>query len=157
VSLIAGALVCLFFMVTAVAGAQPVESHGQHVYVPAYSFLTVGPRDTQIRLTTVLSVRNVDPNRSMRLIAADYYDTDGARLDRYVRDPILIGPLGTHHIRIAEADLRGGEGANFIVEWAADPPVVPPLIETVMLGLASAQGISFTGEGRVIQERYPEE
>jgi hypothetical protein len=110
VRVVAGTLLWLFLLVPSMVDAQRVESHGQHAYVPAYSFHTVGPRDTQIRLLTILRVRNVDPDRPIQLIAADYYDTDGARLDRHVGDPISIGPLGTHHIRVAERDVRGGEG-----------------------------------------------
>jgi hypothetical protein len=136
--------------------AQQLErSYGQHVYLPVYSYIEVGPRNVRLGLTTILSVRNVDPDRSIRLLAADYYDSAGNRVERHVRSPISIGPLGTYHVQISEADHSGGPGANFVVMWEADPPVIPPLVETVMLGLSSAQGVSFTGESRVIKEIHP--
>ena len=54
---------------------------------------------------------------------------------------------------IAERDKAGGSGANFIVEWTATQPVTVPIIEAVMIGTQTQQGISFTSRGQVIAER----
>ena len=51
---------------------------------------------------------------------------------------------------IPERDESGGSGANFIVEWHSDKFVNPPIIESVMIGAQSSQGISFTSRGREI-------
>ncbi len=52
---------------------------------------------------------------------------------------------------VAENDAAGGFGANFLVDWVAEEPVNPPVVEAVMIGTARTQGISFVGEGRVIR------
>ena len=51
---------------------------------------------------------------------------------------------------IPESDKSGGSGANFIVEWKSDKYVNPPIVESVMIGTQTQQGISFTSRGRVI-------
>jgi len=51
---------------------------------------------------------------------------------------------------IPERDKSGGSGANFIVAWKSKTPVNPPIIESIMIGTQSQQGISFTSRGRVI-------
>ena len=51
---------------------------------------------------------------------------------------------------VVKRDESGGSGANFIVEWSSETPVNPPIIESVMIGAQSSQGISFTSRGREI-------
>jgi hypothetical protein len=41
-------------------------------------------------------------------------------------------------------------GANFIVKWKSATEVNPPIIESIMIGAQSSQGISFTSRGRAI-------
>ena len=43
-------------------------------------------------------------------------------------------------------------GANFLVKWKSPTKVNPPLIEGVMIGTRSGQGISFVSRGQVIDE-----
>jgi hypothetical protein len=38
------------------------------------------------------------------------------------------------------------------VRWAAETAVVPPVIECLMIGTRSGQGISIVSQGRVVQE-----
>jgi len=47
---------------------------------------------------------------------------------------------------------RAGSGANFLVKWKSQTKVNPPLIEGVMIGTRSGQGISFVSRGQVINE-----
>jgi hypothetical protein len=54
---------------------------------------------------------------------------------------------------VNKSDSSGGAGANFIVEWAADKEVSEPVIEAVMIGTQSTQGISFISPGRVVKNR----
>jgi len=53
---------------------------------------------------------------------------------------------------VPESDTSGGFGASFIVRWKSDDPVVPPVIECLMIGARSGQGISIVSPGRVISE-----
>jgi hypothetical protein len=61
--------------------------------------------------------------------------------------------LASNHIYIKEGDESGGFGANFIVRWESDKEINAPIIETVMIGARSGQGISFISQGQVITER----
>jgi hypothetical protein len=56
---------------------------------------------------------------------------------------------------VEERDLRGGVGANFIVQWRSDQPVTPPVVEAIMISTSQQQGISFLSTGRVVQENQP--
>jgi hypothetical protein len=53
---------------------------------------------------------------------------------------------------IKEGESGGGSGANFLVTWKAEQKVNPPIIEAIMIGTKSGQGISFVSPGRVITE-----
>ena len=59
--------------------------------------------------------------------------------------------VSTRYI-ITEDNKAGGSGANFIVAWKSDQKVNPPIIEAVMIGTHSGQGISFLSRGQVIKE-----
>jgi hypothetical protein len=53
---------------------------------------------------------------------------------------------------LPEADTGGGSGANFLVKWKSKTKVSPALIEGVMIGTRSGQGISFVSRGQVIKD-----
>ena len=46
----------------------------------------------------------------------------------------------------------GGAGANFIVKWTSSREVNVPIVECVMIGMKSGQGISFVSQGQEIKE-----
>ena len=48
-------------------------------------------------------------------------------------------------------DVRGGAGANFLVEWAADGPITEPAIEAVMIGTSGTTSYSFVSQGRRLE------
>lgn len=127
----------------------------QAVYVADYAHIYHGSERTRYPLTTTLSVRNTDPERSIAVNSVRYYDTEGDLARRFLEKPRRLGPLGTAEFVVAEHDISGGSGANFIVEWSADRPVSPPLIEAVMISTRQGQGLSFTTRGQPI-ERAPE-
>jgi hypothetical protein len=68
--------------------------------------------------------------------------------------PVRLPPLATHEILVDERDSLGGSGANFIVRWQSDQEVNVPIIESVMIGTQSQQGISFRCVGRPVQENH---
>lgn len=127
-------------------------SKGQTVYVPAYSNVFTGPRKLPFQLAATLSIRNTDPSTSLRVTAIDYYDTTGKLLRRYLDKPLALGPLASTYIHIEEKDDSGGFGANFIVRWGSDRVINTPVIECVMIGATSGQGISFVSPGQEIRE-----
>ena len=127
-------------------------SKGQTVYVPVYSNVFSGPRSLPFQLATTLSVRNTDLSASLRIPSIDYYDTNGKLVRRYLDKPLPLAPLGTSYVHIEEKDVSGGFGANFIVRWSADRVINAPIIECVMIGATSGQGISFVSPGQEIRE-----
>jgi hypothetical protein len=125
---------------------------GQTVYVPVYSNVFSGPKIRPFQLAATLSIRNTDPATPFRLKAIDYYDTNGKLLRHFLEKPLLLGPMASTSVHIEEKDDRGGFGANFIVRWDADRSINAPIIETVMIGATSGQGISFVSPGQEIRE-----
>lgn len=121
-------------------------SNGGTVYVPAYSHIYSGNKETPFLLAVTLSIRNTDPNHPIKILTVDYYETQGKLLKRYVSSPFTLNALGTARYIIPQSDKAGGSGANFIVEWEALQPINSPLIETIMIGSRS----SFTARGQVI-------
>jgi hypothetical protein len=126
-------------------------SKGQTVYVPVYSHIYDGDQEDRFYLATTLSIRNTDPAHSITVQEVDYYDSEGNILKKYIDNPVTLKALATISYMVKASDRAGGSGANFIVRWAADKEVNPPLIESVMIGTKMQQGISFTSRGQVIQ------
>lgn len=125
-------------------------SRGQTVYVPAYSHIYSGDRELPFLLTVTLSIRNIDPSSEIRILAVDYFETQGELLTKELKRPVDLKPLGSIRYVIPETDEAGGSGANFLVQWTSDRPVNPPIIESVMIGTRQQQGISFVSRGRAI-------
>ena len=126
-------------------------SKRQVLYVSAYSEIPYG-EGRQLRLATTLTIRNVDRQNTITVRTADYYDAHGKLIQGYVDGLVELKPLGTMSIVIAESDRRAGVCASFIVEWASSSPSIPPIVETIMVGTAGSQGVSFTGDSRVLEE-----
>ncbi|TKB26934.1 DUF3124 domain-containing protein [Desulfopila sp. IMCC35006] len=142
----------LLFQTPSLQAADPSPlTKGQMVYVPAYSNIYHGNKEDPLLLAVTLSIRNVDPNNSLTITAVNYHETQGPLVKKYIKAPIILGPLGSERFIVAQRDDTGGSGANFIVEWRADKPINPPIIESVMIGTQSQLGISFTSRGQAIQ------
>lgn len=132
------------------AAAEPRLSRGQTVYVPVYSNVFAGPRKRPLQLAATLSVRNTDPSAPLTITSIEYYDTAGKLLRRNLERPLALAPLATHYVHIEEKDESGGFGANFIVRWRSEREMNAPIIESVMIGATSGQGISFVSPGQEI-------
>ena len=127
-------------------------SKGQTVYVPAYSNVFSGPKALPFNLATILSIRNTDPGATITITATDYYDTNGKLLRNYRLKPVTLGPLASTSLYLEERDTVGGFGASFIVRWESARAVNEPIIECVMIGATSGQGISFVSPGKIIKD-----
>jgi len=127
-------------------------SKGQTLYVPAYSNIFTGPRKLAFQLAITLSIRNTDLSSSFQVTSIDYYDTDGKLVRHYLDKAIILGALASTYVHIEEKDTRGGFGANFIVRWKADKVINAPIVECVMIGATSGQGISFVSPAQEIRE-----
>lgn len=132
---------------------RSVSSIGQMVYVPVYSHIYQRDQEKTFNLTTTLSIRNADPYRSFTISEVNYYDSKGNIVQQYIDSEIKINPLASTSYVIEERDLRGGVGANFLVSWESEEPIIPPVIEAVNISTSNQQGVSFLSVGRVLQER----
>jgi hypothetical protein len=148
--LVAGVIVCLWSNAGLAQHPLPL-SNGQSVYVPIYSHVYGGDRESPFYLTAMLSIRNTDLKQAITVLSADYYDSSGKLLTGYAKSSFAVKPLASMRYVIKESDKAGGSGACFIVKWTSDQPVNPPIIESIMIGTRNQQGVSFTSRGQAIQ------
>jgi hypothetical protein len=137
-----------------IAGESAMLSKGQTVYVPAYSHIYHGNKESPFLLAVTLSIRNIDPEQPVQITVVDFYETQGKLLKKYLDKPISLRPLGSIRYIVPQKETTGGSGANFIVEWQSEKQVNPPIIESVMIGTQSSQGISFTSRGQAIAKPH---
>lgn len=126
------------------------------VYVPAYPAIRIMSGRSRIDLATTLSIHNTSRDKPLLLERVDYHDTDGELIQGYLEEPIALKPLGTIEMFVAGEDRRGGTGANFVVDWAADGPISEPVIEAVMIGTQGNATYSFVSPGRLERIVQPE-
>jgi hypothetical protein len=148
---ILGFILCVYGLANA-ACEQVILSQGQTVYVPVYSNVFSTPKQTPFYMATILSIRNTDMTNSLTVLSADYYDTKGKLLKKSYQAAVTLAPLESTYLYLPEEDKAGGFGANYIVKWTAQKTINAPIIECVMIGTRSGQGISFISPGQVIQE-----
>lgn len=132
------------------ADSRPLNK-GQTIYVPAYSHIYHGNKETPLLLSVTLSIRNIDLNNSLTIYSVNYHETAGGLVKEFVNEPIILSPLGSERFVVAQKDNTGGSGANFIVKWSAEKSINPPIVETVMIGTQSQLGISFTSRGQAVE------
>jgi len=150
-------ILCLLLILMAgilnpeVSSAEDIQlSTGQTVYVPIYSHIYSGIKARPFDLAAILSIRNTNLKSSIYLISVNYYDSEGDLIKDYLAAPMNLNALASTRYIIAEDDKAGGSGAKFIVRWRSENPVNPPIIEGVMIGTHSGQGISFVSRGQGI-------
>lgn len=142
--------------ITAADGAASPSidiTDGQTVYVPVYSHI-YSRGGQAFLLETTLSIRNTDPNRSIQISSVRYFDTKGALVDSFLKQPAILKPLETLSFLVEKQDRRGGSGANFIVVWRAEGNAAyEPVIEAVMIGVSEGHNISFLSQGRPLVQK----
>ncbi len=141
----------LLFFVGGTHAGEPL-SKGESVYVSIYSNVYSGVKLHPLELSGMLSIRNTDPTYSISIQKADYYDSKGKLLERYITQPLKLTPLESTHFLVKVSDKRGGPGANFIVRWQSDHNVNQPIIEGIMLSTKAQLGISLVCPGKIISE-----
>ena len=147
------ALALIFFLTVPLQAAENINlSTGQTVYVSIYSHIYSGVKARPFELAAILSIRNVDPEHPLTVFTVTYYDSDGNLIKEYLNEPTRLKALASIRYIIPEGDKTGGSGANFLVRWKSEKKMNPPIIESVMIGTRSGQGISFVSRGQVIKE-----
>ncbi len=152
---ISAAFVLLAVLISAGEGfaAEKTLPPTDHViYAPVYSHIYFGDRAKKFNLAATLSIRNTDPDQTITIVSADYHDSGGKLVKKHLAQPLILGPLASTEVFVPERDTSGGFGASFVVRWTSAMPVNPPIVECVMIGVRSGQGISIIGEGRAVQD-----
>jgi hypothetical protein len=124
---------------------------GQVLYLPIYSNVPFFEHGRKFDLSAFVAIHNTDLKYTMTITKVLFFDNDGKLVSSYLNKDSILQPLGATNFFVPEND-KSGTGANFIVEWVSDTTISEPLIESVMLGLTSGQGISFSSVGKIIRE-----
>lgn len=152
---IARVLFALLLCACAGFAAAQTRANGQTLYLPVYSHIQHGEMDSKGRgakalMSVLVSVRNTDPARPIRVTSAVYYDTDGKRIKEYAAAPKVIPPMGTYELYVPTSDDTGGSGANFVIVWKADGGASAPVVEALHVNLPVGRSIAFITNARVI-------
>lgn len=144
------ALVFAVFSASTVAFAQEARplAKGQTLYLPIYSHMLYGNlgksgKPSYVLLSALVSIRNTDSKRPIRILSAKYFDTHGTLLGERVPAQVVVPPLGTLELFVELNDASGGSGANFIVKWDAEQPVNPPLVESLHANMDGGKAVIF--------------
>ena len=134
------------------AGAAAGErSTGQRLYVAIYSSIPY-LEGQPLNFAVTVSIRNTDLGQPITVTDLRYYGNDGAPHPEPFAPIGSLGPLASAEITIPQSQRQGDVGANLIVEWRAEAPVTPPLVEAVMIGSSRAQGFAFASRAIVLDE-----
>lgn len=133
----------------------PVRSAGQFLYLPVYSNVWHGELDRSGRpqktlVSVLVSIRNADPTRSIRVTSARYHDTAGKMVREYVTAAQTVGPLATLELFVQRTDDSGGSGASFVIAWSAERSVNAPVVEALHMDTPAGRPIVFTTRARPI-------
>ncbi len=137
--------------------STPGRSQGQTLYLPVYSHVwhgdtTAAGERSKTLVSVSVSIRNTDLAKPIRVVSAQYYDTDGKKLRNYVPTPQVIPPMGTLELFVPRSDDTGGSGANFIIVWKADQPASPPMVEGIHANMPAGRSIAFISSARALPD-----
>ncbi|QOZ47050.1 hypothetical protein XH89_28910 [Bradyrhizobium sp. CCBAU 53340] len=117
-------------------------------YVPAYSSVAMSQGKLRVDFSVTLSVHNASETQALVIRRIAYFDTAGKQVESYLKAPVALKPLATITVVIPTDDVRGGTGANFIVDWAATGEIAEPVVEALMVGGVANAHYAFISQGR---------
>ena len=120
-------------------------------HVPVYSSVSISQDKLRADFSVTLGVHNASETRPLILKRIAYFDTSGKMVESYLRSPVAPKPFATIEIFIAANDVRGGTGANFVVDWAATGEIAEPAVEALMVGGVGAGHYAFISQERPIK------
>ena len=88
-------------------------------YVPVYSSVSISQGKVRADFSVTLSIHNASETRPLVLRRIAYFDTNGKMVENYLKAPVALKPFSTVEVFVPTTDVRGGTGANFVVDWAA--------------------------------------
>jgi hypothetical protein len=133
--------------------AMPTENLGVSgaFYVPVYSSVSMSQGKLRADFSVTLSIHNTSETRPLVLRRIAYFDTSGKTVESYLKAPIALKPFATIEVFVPTTDVRGGTGANFIVDWSATGEIAEPVIEALMVGGLGSGHYAFTTQGRPVK------
>jgi hypothetical protein len=120
-------------------------------YVPVYSSVSMSQGKLRADFSVTLSVHNASETRPLVLKRIAYFDTSGKMVESYLKSPVALKPFATVEVFIPANDVRGGTGANFVVDWAATGEIAEPAVEALMVGSVGPGHYAFISQGRPIR------
>jgi hypothetical protein len=120
-------------------------------YVPVYSSVAMSQGRLRADFSVTLSVHNASETKRLVLKRIAYFDTTGKMVESYLKAPVALKPFATVEVSIAANDVRGGTGANFIVDWAATGEIAEPVVEALMVGSVGPGHYAFISQGRPVR------
>jgi len=120
-------------------------------YVPVYSSVSMSQGRLRADFSVTLSVHNSSETRPLVVKRIAYFDTSGKMVESCLKAPIALKPFATIEVFIPAADVRGGTGANFVVDWAATAEIAEPAVEALMVGDVGAAHYAFISQGRPVK------
>ena len=120
-------------------------------YVPVYSSVSMSQGKLRADFSVTLSVHNASETRPLVLKRIAYFDTVGKLVESYLKAPIALKPFSTVEVFISATDVRGGTGANFVVDWADTAEIAEPAVEALMVGSVGNGHYAFISQGRPIK------
>lgn len=120
-------------------------------YVPVYSSISMSAGRLRGDFSVTLSIHNASETRPLVLKRIAYFDTSGKMVESYLKTPVALKPFSTIEVFIAATDVRGGTGANFVVDWAATSEIAEPAVEALMVGSVGPGHYAFISQGRPIK------
>jgi len=120
-------------------------------YVPVYSSVSMSQGKSRADFSVTLSIHNASETRPLVLRRITYFDTAGKIVESYLKTPVALKPFSTVEVFIAASDVRGGTGANFVVDWAATGEIAEPVVEALMFGQLGSGHYAFVSQGRPIR------
>ena len=142
--------------VTVAQEARPLTK-SQTLYLPIYSHMLYGNigksgKASNAQLSALVSIRNTDGKRPLRILSARYYDTQGKLLAERVATPVTLAPYGTLELFIELNDASGGSGANFVIKWDAEQAINPPLVESLHANMDGGKAVIFMTQSVPVNE-----
>jgi hypothetical protein len=120
-------------------------------YVPVYSSVSMSAGRLRGDFSVTLSIHNASETKPLVLKRVAYFDTAGKLVESYLKTPVALKPFSTIEVFVAATDVRGGTGANFVVDWAATSEIAEPAVEALMVGSVGPGHYAFISQGRPIK------
>ena len=133
--------------------AMPSENLGVSgaFYVPVYSSVSISQGKVRADFSVTLSIHNASETRPLVLRRIAYFDTNGKMVENYLKAPVALKRFSTVEVFVPTTDVRGGTGANFVVDWAAVGEIAEPVVEALMFGGLGSGHYAFISQGRPLK------